>query len=627
MEDPHVRQQYDAALASFVERAKKDKKVLALILYGSLAYDEIHEGSNINVYVITAEGQHRWTRLIENGIPIDIAIYNENEFKRRVQGRSASIYYHQFLAYSKLVFSRDETFTKFYNNIDRKLGTQDKGAIQILYHFATLYDLEKAEKFLFIKKDLVHSFYYLMHAISEFGYFICYKNSTYPPREVLLKINEFEPELYQATYLNLLQNQITHELLETTIKRIYDYMAKTDLETFKPVLDFISNNEGIATQTELNDYFSPKGIRAVDMKYLQRRRIVRHTVSPVHLTKKGLVEYNEGLFHFDYATFDPEQIVPIHIGPYNVDRSIVQRDYQKALDDLVSKAKKDDYVLSFILGGSLSYDTVWEKSDIDALIVTNDEVHRNFRLLLENDVYYDCNIFTRDQVRKWSQRVKDGSLSHSWFYKSTLVFTRDESIKDLYEDVQNVGSADIEDYVFLNYQFSRDLLKKAEKALYVKEDPFFSFYFVMAAIRRLAIMEVVLNKTIPMREVILQAIEFNPEFFDGVYKRLALSPNKNKETVEGAIQEISKYLDERIEIIARPLIRFLNKNHEETHYTLKTKFSDIQLPINLTDFVKKGLIIQSAAPFRFTNYSSEEMMQPAYISPYQNVDDIMMDFN
>ncbi|NHJ86342.1 MAG: nucleotidyltransferase domain-containing protein [Asgard group archaeon] len=625
MENPELRKQYEIALERFIEKAKKDKKVLALILYGSLAYDEIHEGSNINVYVITTEGQHRWTRLVENNIPIDIAIYNQNDFKRRIQGRSETIAYQQVLSFSKLVFSRDETFTKFYNNIGRKLGTQDRAAMQMFYYMAILYDLQKAEKFLFIKNDLVHCFYYLLHSVSELGYFVCYKNFTYPPREVLQKLKEFEPDLYQEVYLNVLQNQVTKEILETAITKVYAYLDALDLEIFKPVLDFISNNDGTATQTELDDFFIPKGLRLVDIGHLQRRRIIRHTIVPVHITKKGLVEYNEAQYHFDYNTFNPEEIIPTHIGPYTVDRAIVQRDYQKALDDLVTKAKNDEYVLSFILAGSLSHDTVWEKSDLDVLIITSDEVHRNFRLLLENDVYYDANITTRDDIRKRVQRFIDGSFTHSWFYKSKLLFTRDESIHDLYEDVKNIGSADLEDSVLLNYVFCRDLIKKAEKALFVKEDPLYSFYFIMAAIRRLATIEVLLAKIIPLREVVKQALEINPTFFGVVYKDLALNTNKNKETIEQALTQINGYLDERMDVIIQPILKYLEKEEEVTHYNLKVKFNNINLPIDLTDFIKKGYIIQTEAPFRFVQYSSEEMTQPAYMLNSTQQDDMMMD--
>ena len=52
MEDPQVRKQFNEALTRFIERAKEDKRVLAIIVYGSMAYDEVTERSNINAHVI-----------------------------------------------------------------------------------------------------------------------------------------------------------------------------------------------------------------------------------------------------------------------------------------------------------------------------------------------------------------------------------------------------------------------------------------------------------------------------------------------------------------------------------------------------------------------------------------------
>ena len=134
MEDPQVREQFDNALTRVIERAKEDKRVLAIIIYGSIAYDEVTERSNINAYVIVDEGQHRTARLIEYGVPIDVQIYNRNEFMRRVQsprGRGML----QFLTYSKLIFSRDCSFTDYYKTLNLKVGERDRGVQQIIYFY------------------------------------------------------------------------------------------------------------------------------------------------------------------------------------------------------------------------------------------------------------------------------------------------------------------------------------------------------------------------------------------------------------------------------------------------------------------------------------------------------------
>ena len=113
MENPKVRQQFETALEQFVEKAKQDTQVLGIILFGSLAYNYVHERSNINVMVVTKEGNSSYKRLVENGIPIDAGVYNINEFRRRVFGRQR-VAYHQSLSRSKLLFSRDGVFRFFH---------------------------------------------------------------------------------------------------------------------------------------------------------------------------------------------------------------------------------------------------------------------------------------------------------------------------------------------------------------------------------------------------------------------------------------------------------------------------------------------------------------------------------
>src|SRR3954471_9189490 len=47
--------------------------------------------------------------------------------------------------------------------------------------------------------------------------------------------------------------------------------------------------------------------------------------------------------------------------------------FTAALDGVITEVKKDRAILAAILCGSLSHDTVWEKSDIDLVLITIDD--------------------------------------------------------------------------------------------------------------------------------------------------------------------------------------------------------------------------------------------------------------
>ena len=55
-----------------------------------------------------------------------------------------------------------------------------------------------------------------------------------------------------------------------------------------------------------------------------------------------------------------------------MDQQKVQSRYQTALEAFTTRLKTDSQVIAAILAGSMSYDVVWEKSDIDMIVVVKE---------------------------------------------------------------------------------------------------------------------------------------------------------------------------------------------------------------------------------------------------------------
>src|SRR5262245_54795066 len=60
-------------------------------------------------------------------------------------------------------------------------------------------------------------------------------------------------------------------------------------------------------------------------------------------------------------------------GGLRLKNATIQQVFSRALDSLIEQIKLDRSVLAAILCGSLSYDAVWAKSDIDLVLVTIDD--------------------------------------------------------------------------------------------------------------------------------------------------------------------------------------------------------------------------------------------------------------
>src|SRR5262245_56305447 len=155
---------------------------------------------------------------------------------------------------------------------------------------------------------------------------------------------------------------------------------------------------------------------------------------------------------------------------------IIKARYQAALESFVEKVRLDSYIIAAILGGSLSHDTVWEKSDIDILLVGRSEKvrERNY-YLIEDGIYIHAWLMSRSRFKEQIERALQSSFFHSYFSKSTLLFSTDETISQYYENIQHLGARDRELQLLRAGSSVLPILAKAEKWLYVKNDAAYSF--------------------------------------------------------------------------------------------------------------------------------------------------------
>lgn len=86
----------------------------------------------------------------------------------------------------------------------------------------------------------------------------------------------------------------------------------------------------------------------------------------------------------------------------------IQFRFKKALDELIERIREDRSILAAILCGSLSYDTVWEKSDIDLALVTIDDkkVEEAAISLFADGINVHAFLFPRSEFRFNSETLE-----------------------------------------------------------------------------------------------------------------------------------------------------------------------------------------------------------------------------
>ncbi|MFX0095838.1 MAG: hypothetical protein ACFFBD_29135, partial [Candidatus Hodarchaeota archaeon] len=126
--------------------------------------------------------------------------------------------------------------------------------------------------------------------------------------------------------------------------------------------------------------------------------------------------FKNGISEHSISNRDPEK------------RNAIRQRYRNALDSFVERIRKDRYVIAVMLCGSLSYDEVWERSDLDIIVVTSDESRPYQQMILtEHDIIIDTYIYSRSHFKKSLDRALQGGITNSFFSKSTLLFSKDET--------------------------------------------------------------------------------------------------------------------------------------------------------------------------------------------------------
>lgn len=301
----------------------------------------------------------------------------------------------------------------------------------------------------------------------------------------------------------------------------------------------------------------------------------------------------------------------------------VQARYRAALDALVAKLERDPYILALIVYGSVARGEAWEKSDIDIDIIQQDGLGRDGRhvYLVEEGINISANIISRGKFKRELDAALQGSFMHAIRSHAKLLLCKDESITTWFEESSQIGERDREYQLLAAVSSVPALLDKVEKWLYVKHDPQYSVVWLLRVANELARIEVIWQGEAPGREVLDQALAYNPALFRAIYTDL-LHGHQQPADIERALQLIDSYLTERAEVIFKPLLDYLDEAEsprtlsEGAQYLGKKvrpdAFSWVDLFWAFEWLSRKEIITKVASPLRLTKKSPVTVEEPAF---------------
>ena len=615
-----VEQQYYEAVDSLVEKVQEDPYILAAIVAGSFSYAQVWEKSDLDVEIIGQDGirpTQSFFSLVENGVNIHAGLSPRSSFKRSIEGAQQGSFMHSYFSHSTLLFSRDDSIKEWYaKNASRdSIGERDK-QLQVLNVIAeTLPTLIYAEKQFYVNKDVVTCFLTLLPVVEGLARIEVLLNNEIPAREVIQPALKYNPDFFNHVYTDLINCEKTDAVIQDALDAINAYIDERQF-IFQPILDYLAEQKGARTNSEMNAYFHSKFRDAsVDVicQWLTWKGVIKQVSVPMKLTVKSQIAVEEPAYYYDNS--EPELHLPRL-------KSDIHPDIENAVERFTNTIAEDRYIVAAILTSDLAENNVWEKTNVHITLIMRDgtKFHQKECQLIEEGIPIRVKLYTRSEYKKLLERNLQGSNLHTIFSQSEFLFSKDPTLADLHKDIDVIGERDKQSQLFNTASCVTTILAKTEKWFHVKKDYDYTFYYLMYAVRQLSVIETIMHGETPKRKVIYQALKHNPKFFNAIFTDILNIP-KDEETFGKVLDQIDAYLEDNVQTFFKPLLDFLEESGGERSLSdIHDHFGSRKLWIDMACewLAHKEILEQFSSPIRLTMDSKVSVEEPAYFYDIDN---------
>ncbi|MGA8025897.1 MAG: hypothetical protein WB992_02045 [Bryobacteraceae bacterium] len=296
-----------------------------------------------------------------------------------------------------------------------------------------------------------------------------------------------------------------------------------------------------------------------------------------------------------------------------------QERFSQALDTLVARIRDDRSILAAVLCGSLSHDTVWDKSDIDLLLVTIDDnkLAEEGLALYADGINVHALLMPRTDFRKAAEGSLRSGFFHSFLTKGRLLYTHEPGIAALCERLHSMGERDIRIQLLNAAGNTLPALYKAHKWFRTRSDLDYTALWILYAANGLARIEVLSARQLADREVLPQAAKLNPAFFKLVYTDLLNNKKTAMKTVQTALTAIDNYLSDRTPELFGLVLDYLRDIGEARSATeidnhFRRNFG-VAVVTGVCEYLSdRGLIGKASLPVRLTRKSNINLDELAF---------------
>ncbi len=299
--------------------------------------------------------------------------------------------------------------------------------------------------------------------------------------------------------------------------------------------------------------------------------------------------------------------------------TVARQRFEAALERLVEDVRLDDHILAVILCGSLSHDEVWDKSDIDLVVVSTDDKKSPTHsvALVVDDINIHTTVQPRKEFRTRLEASTRNSFTHSIFAKARLVYSKDPSIDRLFDELLTVGERDAAIQALHSATQAISCLYKAYKWFEIKKDMAYTAWWITQAARSLGEVVVGLSGRIVGREAMVEASELEPDLMRPAYVDL-FEKKVTRPALKRGIEALENYLEPRATTIFALVLEYLEQAQGEPQSTTQLQHHfernyGVNEVVTACEWLSDiGLIEKASTPVKLTTRSQIEVEELAF---------------
>lgn len=235
--------------------------------------------------------------------------------------------------------------------------------------------------------------------------------------------------------------------------------------------------------------------------------------------------------------------------------------YQDVFNNLVDELKNKDEILGVMVFGSIVTGDLWDESDIDLFVISNEDMKgiRNI-YIEEDDISVHVKLMNKNTFVELVEKNLKGGYIHRIFTSCKLVFSKDNDITNLYDMGRCYPDIDRERWNMVYLSNSLKNIGVCKK--YLANDGAYTAYIsVVKSIEEFSKLYINLSGYMISKDAITMAANLNDDFKEHVDNLFF-----NREEISESMEKIIEFMEENINMNLRKitsiLLEYMRKKDE-----------------------------------------------------------------